>query len=119
MLTIPYHLVHSNNASLFTHHTTHPTFLPTHTDYKIDTITKVHGARHIAQLAQECNAQLLHISAIGADSNSDIAYSRTKAIGEQAAFKECRNTTVFRPSIVFGKEDQFFNVISYNLSRYV
>ncbi|MEM6637726.1 MAG: complex I NDUFA9 subunit family protein [Pseudomonadota bacterium] len=68
------------------------------------------GAARIGRLAAEVGvASLVHISAIGADADSDSDYARTKGIGEAAmreAFPDC---VIFRPSVVFGPEDQFFN----------
>ncbi len=65
------------------------------------------GAATVARAAKENGAKLIHISAIGADAKSESAYARTKAAGEKAALAE--DAVVFRPSIVFGPEDDFFN----------
>jgi NADH dehydrogenase len=65
------------------------------------------GAATVARAAKENGARLIHVSAIGADAQSDSAYARTKAAGEQAALAE--KAVVFRPSVVFGPEDDFFN----------
>lgn len=65
------------------------------------------GAATVARAATENGARLIHISAIGADEQSPSAYARTKAAGEQAALAE--KAVVFRPSVVFGPEDDFFN----------
>jgi uncharacterized protein YbjT (DUF2867 family) len=67
------------------------------------------GASNVARAAQHVGAKLVHISAIGADSTSDIPYFRTKGLGEQAVFEHCPTATVIRPSLVFGPEDDFFN----------
>jgi len=53
--------------------------------------------------------QLIQMSAIGAAADSPATYGRTKAAGEQAARAAFPATTILRPSIVFGPEDQFFN----------
>ena len=53
--------------------------------------------------------QMVHISAIGADSASPAAYGRSKAAGEQAVRAAFPAATILRPSIVFGPEDSFFN----------
>jgi NADH dehydrogenase len=53
--------------------------------------------------------QMVHISAIGADSASPAAYGRSKAAGEQAVRAAFPAATILRPSIVFGPEDGFFN----------
>lgn len=67
------------------------------------------GAGMIAQAAAEIGARMVHISAIGADANSESAYARAKAAGEQAVFAAVPSATVLRPSLVFGPEDQFTN----------
>lgn len=68
------------------------------------------GARNVAEAAAGLGVQrLVQMSAIGADAESSAAYARTKAEGEQAAFKAFPGATVLRPSVVFGTEDQFFN----------
>jgi NADH dehydrogenase len=67
------------------------------------------GAATVARAAARSGAQLVHISAIGADANSRSGYARSKAAGEAAAFKHVPGAVVFRPSIAFGPEDDFFN----------
>lgn len=68
------------------------------------------GAGRIAKVAAELGVpRMVHISAIGADSKSDSAYSRTKALGEAAVLEQMPRAVILRPSIVFGPEDGFFN----------
>ncbi len=68
------------------------------------------GAERIARLAaQQGVAQMVHISAIGADAESDSQYSRTKAQGEAAVLAHMPGAVILRPSVIFGTEDQFFN----------
>ncbi len=68
------------------------------------------GAGRIARIAaEEGVATFVHISAIGADADSDSAYSRTKAEGEAAVLAAFPNAVILRPSIIFGTEDGFFN----------
>ena len=67
------------------------------------------GAAVVAQAAAAEGARLIHVLAIGADENSESGYARTKAAGEKAAFNAVPSATVFRPSVVFGPEDQFVN----------
>ena len=77
--------------------------------------------------------RLLHMSALGADPNARSAYLRSKGIGEivvreaSMPHKDHENwylngpkfvhgyglaTTVFRPSVIFGREDHFLNLIA-------
>lgn len=68
------------------------------------------GAGRVARLAAETGiGTMVHISAIGADANSDSDYQRTKGEGEAAVLKHMPNAVILRPSIVFGPEDDFFN----------
>ncbi|MGE3935425.1 MAG: complex I NDUFA9 subunit family protein [Rhodospirillaceae bacterium] len=64
----------------------------------------------IARAAAATGARrFIQVSAIGADPESESAYGRSKAAGEAAARAAFPGTTVLRPSIVFGPEDDFFN----------
>ena len=75
------------------------------------------GARNIAEAAREFGAKsLVHISAIGADADSEATYARTKGEGEKAVRDAFPNATIIRPSIVFGVEDMLTNRLA-GLSR--
>lgn len=64
----------------------------------------------IARIAAENGiARMVHISAIGADENSDSDYARTKALGEAGVLRHMPEAVILRPSVIFGTEDQFFN----------
>lgn len=52
---------------------------------------------------------VVHLSAIGADANSTIGYIRSKGEGEAGIRAAVPGAVIFRPSIVFGPEDDFFN----------
>ncbi len=68
------------------------------------------GAGRIARIAAaEGVGQLVHVSAIGADSASDSDYARSKAEGEAAVLAAFPSAVILRPSIIFGSEDGFFN----------
>ncbi|MBV8839651.1 MAG: complex I NDUFA9 subunit family protein [Alphaproteobacteria bacterium] len=67
------------------------------------------GAHNVAQAAAAAGARLIHVSALGADPDSTAAYARTKAAGEAAVLGTVPDATIFRPSIMFGPEDDFFN----------
>ena len=70
----------------------------------------VEGARAVARAAREGGAsRFVHVSAIGADHTSSAQYARTKGEGERAVLEEFPGAIILRPSIVFGREDQFFN----------
>ena len=56
--------------------------------------------------------KFIHISSIGADQNSDSDYAKSKGIGETKILNSFPDAIILRPSIVFGSEDQFFNLFS-------
>lgn len=70
---------------------------------------QVQGAAAVAAAAKAAGARLIHVSAIGADANATSAYARAKAAGEKAVFDAVPDATIFRPSLMFGPEDQFTN----------
>lgn len=68
------------------------------------------GAANIAQAAAAAGVNaLVHVSAIGADAQSESEYAATKAQGEQAVREAFPDAVILRPSIIFGPEDGFFN----------
>jgi uncharacterized protein YbjT (DUF2867 family) len=73
-------------------------------------IVQAAGAKAVAQAAKQAGAnRLVHISAIGADAESDSLYARSKAEGEAGVREIFPDSIIMRPSIVFGPEDDFFN----------
>jgi len=76
---------------------------------KFDDVQK-DGAARIAKIAAAQGVErLVHISALGADAESESEYSRSKALGEAAVLKAFPKAMILRPSIIFGTEDGFFN----------
>ncbi len=70
----------------------------------------VDGARAVAEAAARAGSRaLVHVSAIGADAHGAAAYARSKGQGEDAVRQAFPGATILRPSIVFGREDQFVN----------
>lgn len=68
------------------------------------------GAGHVAAAAKSAGARaLVHISAIGADSDGASAYARSKGDGEAAVRRAFPHAAILRPSIIFGREDHFIN----------
>lgn len=65
------------------------------------------------KIAQACSAnsitRLLHMSALSADPAAPSEYLRSKARGEQSAHAAEIDVTSFRPSVIFGQDDDFFN----------
>ena len=67
------------------------------------------GAETVAKAAAVAGARLVHVSAIGADAESPSRYAKAKAAGEAAVLAAVPSATIFRPSVMFGPEDQFTN----------
>ncbi|MEX1236145.1 MAG: complex I NDUFA9 subunit family protein [Roseovarius sp.] len=68
------------------------------------------GATRISRIAaEEGVAHLVHLSAIGADTDGASLYAKSKGRGEKGILEHFPNAVILRPSIVFGPEDQFFN----------
>jgi uncharacterized protein YbjT (DUF2867 family) len=68
------------------------------------------GARNVAEgAARQGVPALIHVSAIGADPDSASDYGRSKGRGEAAVRAAFPGATIIRPSIVFGREDEFIN----------
>jgi uncharacterized protein YbjT (DUF2867 family) len=71
----------------------------------------VDGAAAVAKAAARAGVKtVVHMSALGADANSNSAYARSKADGEAAVRAAFPGAVVFRPSVIFGPEDGFFNL---------
>ncbi|MFZ1065797.1 MAG: complex I NDUFA9 subunit family protein [Pseudolabrys sp.] len=68
-----------------------------------------YGAEQVALAANAHGARMVHVSAIGADANSSSVYGRSKTNAEHLALAAQPSTTIMRPSILFGPEDDFFN----------
>ena len=76
---------------------------------RMDAVNAV-GSGNAAKAAADAGASsFVQMSAIGADSNSASAYGRSKGDGEAAVRAAFPTATILRPSLMFGREDQFVN----------
>lgn len=57
-------------------------------------------------------ARLLHMSALNADPNGSSRYLRTKGEAEAVVASSGLGWTIFRPSVIFGREDSFLNLFA-------
>lgn len=76
------------------------------------TFARVHadGAGNVARAAAAAGVKrLVHVSALGADVDSESDYARSKAEGEARVRAAFPKAAILRPSVVFGPEDDFFN----------
>lgn len=77
--------------------------------------------KRLAQFCEELGIKrVLHVSALQASQNAPSAYLRSKAAGEEAlsAYSKKLDITIFRPSVIFGHGDNFFNLFA-NLVKYL
>lgn len=71
------------------------------------------GAGAVAAAAQAAGAKaFVQISAIGADAEGETGYARAKAAGEQAVLAAFPSATIVRPSVLFGPDDRFLNMLA-------
>lgn len=69
------------------------------------------GAGRIAAAAKAVGASaFVHVSAIGGNAESEVAYARTKGEGEAAVRVAFPEATIVRPSLIFGPDDNFLNM---------
>jgi uncharacterized protein YbjT (DUF2867 family) len=70
----------------------------------------IDGAANVAEAcAAEGIKSLVHVSAIGADPQSPSRYGSSKGKGEEAVRIAVPSATILRPSVLFGREDNFIN----------
>lgn len=70
----------------------------------------VEGARKLAVGAKQAGInRFIHLSSIGAHPGSNSSYARTKAGGEEAILNDYPEAVIFRSSVIFGSEDEFYN----------
>ena len=68
------------------------------------------GAGNVAEAASRAEVKaLVHVSAIGADSESHSRYAQSKAEGEARVRAAYPAASILRPSVIFGADDDFFN----------
>ena len=71
------------------------------------------AAGRIARIAaQQRVRHLVHVSALGADAESDSRYAASKGRGEAAVLEQRPDAVILRPSIIFGSDDNFYNRIA-------
>lgn len=70
-------------------------------------------ARKLVAACRENGVQrLLHMSALGAAAQAPSAYLRTKAEAEKIVRESGLDTTLFRPSVIFGNGDSFLSLFA-------
>tara|TARA_E500000178_G_scaffold139954_2_gene139598 strand:- start:3245 stop:4114 length:870 start_codon:yes stop_codon:yes gene_type:complete len=78
-----------------------------------------HFPKLISTYSRELKIErFIHISALGSDVNSSSDYSKSKAMGEYAVLNENPNSTIIKPSLIFGFDDNFFNQFASILNKF-
>ena len=80
-----------------------------------DTFERVHVEFPRALVAACRNAgvsRILHASALAASADAASAYLRSKAAGEAIVAESGLDWTIFRPSVIFGRDDSFLNLFA-------
>ena len=73
-------------------------------------VLHVNAAKNLAKVAKlEGIKQFIHISSLGASTESSSQLLRSKGAGEEAVLECFPNSNIIRPSLIFGTEDTFFN----------
>jgi uncharacterized protein YbjT (DUF2867 family) len=90
---------------------------------KINTFDSLHHQlpKRIAQRCQELGIKrFLHMSALQSGETAPSEYLRSKAHGEAAlsTFHKTMAITIFKPSVIFGREDRFLNLFA-SLIKYL
>ena len=79
------------------------------------TFEKLHveGTLNVVEAMRQSGVRrLLHMSALGTRPNAASRYHRTKWQAEELVRASPLDATVFRPSLIFGREDRAFNLLS-------
>ena len=83
------------------------------------TFENVHvlGTRHVLLAAKQAGVRFAHMSALGTRPNAASLYHQTKWAAEEEVRHSGLNYTIFRPSLIFGPQDDFVNLFA-KLSRF-
>jgi NADH dehydrogenase len=74
----------------------------------------IDGAANVASAARDAGVKtLVHVSAIGACTDSQARYAATKGEGEARLREAFPGASILRPSLLFGPEDGFFNKFAW------
>lgn len=78
------------------------------------TFEKIHieATKNIIEEAKKASIKkIIFVSSLGSNPNSIIQYHKTKFLAEEIIRCSGIDYTIFKPSVVFGKEDKFINLI--------
>ncbi|WP_375451233.1 complex I NDUFA9 subunit family protein [uncultured Devosia sp.] len=70
------------------------------------------GGANVAAAAKAAGAKaLVHMSALGVDTATESLYARSKLAAETAVLAAFPQAVIMRPSLMFGRDDGFFNLM--------
>lgn len=79
----------------------------------------VMGVKNLLNACKEKGVKdFIHVSALGTRKDARSIYHQTKWEAEEAIKESTLNNTIFRPSVIFGKEDKFVNLFA-NFIRFL
>src|SRR3990170_1954845 len=81
-------------------------------EVETQTLERVHfqGTKNLVDLAKNSGVKkFIHMSALGTRPDARSRYHSTKWMAEEYLRKNGLNHTIFRPSIIFGPDDEFIN----------
>jgi len=80
----------------------------------------VEATRNVVGAAAQAGVgRFLHMSALGARADAPSRYHQTKAQAEQLVLQSGLKYVIFRPSIIFGRGDQFVNQLARMVHRFL
>ncbi len=80
--------------------------------------TVVEGTEHVVAAARKAGVKkVIYLSALGAGPDKASRYYRTKHQAEQQVVSSGLDYTIFRPSIVYGLQDKFINMLARMIRR--
>lgn len=93
----------------------HTVAIPTERKAKFEDVN-VRGTEHVVAEAQRSGVRrIVHLSALGADPDSPYPFLRSKGESERAVTGSGLAHVALRPSILFGKGDDFFPKLGFTL----
>ncbi|MCH2453528.1 MAG: complex I NDUFA9 subunit family protein [Halobacteriales archaeon] len=96
-----------------------PLYQPRGGNKKHDEIHR-RGTENIVRAAEKCGVKrMIHMSAVGANSNAETAYLRAKGNAEKIVKKSSLEWCIFRPSVVFGEGGEFISFIKKIAPPYI
>ena len=96
-----------------------PLYQPRGGNKKHDEIHRM-GTENIVRAAEKCGVKkMIHMSAVGANSNAETAYLRAKGDAEKIVKKSSLEWCIFRPSVVFGEGGEFISFIKRIAPPYI